>query len=94
VPGPDPEIPVDPSGRLVIDPDDPVLAALAPDVNLPPLQVHVAPVWVIRVVPDPSQLGQPDTGRPEHREDGRVAPLRERVPLARLLQLGKFYAGE
>jgi hypothetical protein len=42
------------------------------------------------VIADPGQLGQPDARRSEHREDGRVAALREHAALARLLPFGKF----
>jgi hypothetical protein len=82
VPRPGPEVPVDPTGGLVIDADDPVLAALPSHLDLLPLQVQVAAAGIIRVAADP---GQPYSRRPEHRKDRRVTALRERVGLARLL---------
>jgi hypothetical protein len=94
MPRPDPEVPVDPPGGLVIDPDRPVPAALPPHPDLPALQVQVAAPRVTGVVADPGQLGQPDTGRPEHRKDRRVASLCERTAPAHPVQFGKFYAGE
>src|SRR5450755_1468114 len=94
MPGTDAEVAVDPAGGLMIDPDRPVLAALPADINLPAVQVHVAAARVIPVVADPGQLSQPDARRPEHRHDRRIAPLSERAAPARLLQPGKFYAGE
>jgi hypothetical protein len=94
VPGAGPQVPVDRPGRRVVDAHDPVPAALAPDVDLALVQVQVAAAGVARVIADPGQLGQPDPGRPEHREDRRVPPLCERVAPARLIQLGKFCAGE
>jgi hypothetical protein len=60
VPGPDPEVAIDPAGRLTIDPHDPVLAALAPDIDLRRCGARVAPAGIIGVMADPGQLGQPD----------------------------------
>jgi len=86
MPGPGPEVPVQAPGGLVADLDDAVLAALAADGDLPLLQTDVTAPRVIGVVQDASQLGQPDAGRLEHRDDRGVAALRERPARARLLQ--------
>src|ERR1039457_969451 len=94
VPGADREVAVDPAGGFRIDPDRPVPAALAADMNLPAVQVQVAAVRITGVVADPGQLGQPDARPPEPRQDRRVAALRERAAPAGFLQFGKFYAGE
>src|ERR1035441_6406810 len=60
VPGPGAEIPVQAPGSLVADPDDPVLAALAADGDLPLPQVDVAAPRGTGVVPQPGQFGHPD----------------------------------
>jgi hypothetical protein len=86
MPCPDPQVPADAAGSLVVDLDDPILAALPPDLDLPGFQVQVGAVRVARVVADPGQLGEPDAGRPEHRDDRGVAALCERVTPAGLLQ--------
>src|ERR1039457_1235377 len=54
VPGAGTEVPVQAPGSLVTDPDDPVLAALAADRNLPLPQINVAAPWVTRVIPHAS----------------------------------------
>ena len=74
MPGPDPEVAIDPAGRLMIDPHDPVLAALAPDIDLRRCRARVAPAGIIGVIADPGQLGQPDPRRPEHGEDAARRP--------------------
>jgi hypothetical protein len=57
VPGTGTEVPVQAPGGLVADPDDPVLAALAADGDLPLLQVDVTAPRVTRVIPQAGQLG-------------------------------------
>jgi hypothetical protein len=54
VPGAGAQVPVQAPGGLVADPDDPVLAALAEDGDLPLPQVDVN-------APQAGQLGQPDS---------------------------------
>jgi hypothetical protein len=61
----------------VADLDDPGFAVLAPDGNLPLPQIQVTTLRVLRVVTDSGEFGQPDTGRPEHRDDRGVAALGE-----------------
>ena len=75
VPGPGADIPVQAPGGLVADPDDPVLAALAADGDLPLPQIDVTAPRVTGVVPQAGQLGQPDAGGPEHRDDRGIAAL-------------------
>jgi hypothetical protein len=62
VPGAGADVPVQAPGGLVADLDDPVLAALAADGDLPLPQVDVTAPRVTGVVPQASQLGQPDAG--------------------------------
>jgi hypothetical protein len=50
------------------------------------LQVKVAAGGVVRVAADPGQLGEPDAGRGEHRDDRGVAARGERPALAGLVQ--------
>ena len=80
-------------GRIA-DRDDPGLAALAEDLDLPPVQVQVTVRWVAGDVPDPGQLREPDAGRLEHGQDRGVTPVREAAALACSPQGGKFSAGE
>src|SRR5271169_944599 len=94
VPGAGPQVPVEAAGCLVADPDDAVLAALAADGDLPLPQVDVAAPRVTGVVADVGQLGQPDAGRLEHRDDRGVAALGEAAAGARVFQLGQLLAGE
>jgi hypothetical protein len=86
VPGPDAEVAVQGYGCLVADPDDPGLAGLAADGDLPLRQVDVATLRVVRVVADRCQFGEPDAGGPEHRDDGGVPALSEGPARAGLLQ--------
>ena len=76
------------------DPDHPRLTALAAHGDLPGTQIHIATAWIVRVVADPGQIPRTDPACGEHRDDRRIAPLTERPALARLLQRGKFFAGE
>src|SRR5271166_5901004 len=85
VPVPGPQVPVQAAGCLVADLDDAVLAALAADGDLPLPQVDVAAPRVAGVVAEAGQLGQPDAGRLEHRDDRGVTPLREAAAGARLV---------
>jgi hypothetical protein len=85
-PGASADVPVQAPGRLVADLDDPGLAALAADRDLPLPQIDVTAPRVIGVVQDAGQLGQPDAGRPEYRDERGVAALRERPACAGLLQ--------
>src|SRR5258708_29817239 len=85
VPGPDPEVAVEAAGSVIADPDDPGLAALAPDGDLTVPQVHVTAPWVFGVVADPGQFRHSDAGRLEHCDNGGVAALRGRAALAGLL---------
>src|SRR6516162_10175030 len=94
VPGPGPQVPVEAAGCLVADLDDAVLAALAADGDLPLPQVDVAAPRVTGVVADAGQLGQPDAGRLEYRDDRGVAALREGAARACLVQPGQLLAGE
>jgi hypothetical protein len=64
VPCPDPDVAVEGDGGLVADPDDPRLAALAPDGDLPLPQVNVTVLRIVRVVDDPGQFRQPDLPSP------------------------------
>jgi len=75
VPGPGPEVPVHSARGRVADRDDRGRAVLAPGGNLPLPQIQVTTVGVVRVVTDCGEFGQPDTGRPEHRDDRGVAAL-------------------
>lgn len=84
--GPGPQVVVDAAGGLMADLDDPRLAALAADPDLPVLQVNIAAQRVARVIADSGKLGQPDAGRPENRDDRVVPALGERPALAGLLQ--------
>src|ERR1700678_1279677 len=68
-----PRVPVEAAGCLVADLDDAVLAALAADGDFPMPQVDVAAPRVTGVVPQAGQLGQPDAGGPEYRDDRGVA---------------------
>ncbi len=77
MPGPGAEVPVQAPGGLVADPDDPVLAALAADGDLPLPQIDVTAPRVTGVIPQAGQLGQPDAGRPEHRDDRGITALGE-----------------
>jgi hypothetical protein len=86
VPGAGADVPVEGSGGLVPDPDDPLPPALAVDGDLPLHQVHVAAPEAARVVADPGQFPRPDPGGGQHRHDRRVTALDERPALARLLQ--------
>ena len=86
MPGPDPDIPAGPASSLVPNPDDPRLAVLTADPDLPLPQVKVAPSGIIRVIPDPGQLRHPDTSRPEHRDDRIIPALSKRPALAGPLQ--------
>jgi hypothetical protein len=61
-------------------------SALAADGDLPLPQIDVTAPRVIGVVQDASQLGQPDAGGPEHRDNRGVAALGEAAARARLLQ--------
>jgi hypothetical protein len=70
MPGAGAEVPVQAAGGLVADLDDAVLAALAADGDLPLPQVDVT-------APQAGQLGQPDAGRGEDRDDRGVAALGE-----------------
>ena len=70
VPGPGADVPVQAPGGLAADPDDPVLAALAADGDLPLPQVDVAALRVAGVVPQAGQLGQPDAGGPARSSPG------------------------
>ena len=83
MPGTGPQVPVQAAGCLVADPDDPGLAALAADGDLPLPQVDVAAPRVTGVMPEAGQLGQPDAGRLEDRDDRGVTPLREAAAGAR-----------
>ncbi len=56
VPGPGADVPVQGAGGLIADPDDPGLAALAVDGDLPVPQVRVTAPRVAWVVTDPGQL--------------------------------------
>jgi hypothetical protein len=73
VPGPGLQVAVEAAGRLMADLDRPGRTALAADPDLPAVQVKVAAGGVVGVVADPGQLGQPDAGRGEHRDDRGVA---------------------
>jgi len=86
VPGAGPEVAVQAAGSLVADLGGPGGAALAGDPDLPGLEVEVIAGGVIGVVPDRGHLGQPDAGRPEHRDDRGVATLREGAAAAGPLQ--------
>jgi len=70
VPGAGAQVPVQAAGGLVADADDPVLAALAADGELPLPQVDVTAAQA-------GQFGQPDAGRGEDRDDRGVAALGE-----------------
>ena len=94
MPGAGPQVPVQAAGCLVADPDDAGLAALAADGDLSPPQVNVAAPRVTGVVAEAGQLGRPDAGRLEHRDDRGVTPLREAAARARLVQPGQLPVGE
>ena len=81
------QVPVQAAGGLVADADDPVLAALAADGDLPLPQVEVTGSQA-------GQFGQPDAGRGEHRDDRGVAALGEAAARARLFQPGQLLGGE
>jgi hypothetical protein len=83
VPGAGAQVPVQAPRGPVADPDDPVLAALAADSDLPLPQVDVTALRVTGVVPQAGQFGQPDAGRGEHRDDRGIAALREAAARAR-----------
>jgi hypothetical protein len=89
-----PEVPVEGAGRRVADLDDALVAVLAADGDLPLPQVQIATLRIHRVVADPGELGQPDAGRLEHRDDRCIPPLQERTALASPLQFRKFNTGE
>src|SRR5262249_48704436 len=86
MPRPGPKVAVQRAGSLVTDLDNPRLAILPPDGDLPLPQIEIATLRIGGVVADPGEFGQPDTGRPEHRDDRRVAALGERPPLAGALE--------
>ena len=94
MPGAGADVPAQAPGGLLADPDDPVLAALAADGDLPLPQVDVAAPRVTGVIPQAGQLGQPDAGRPEHRDDRGVAALGEAAARAGMFQPGQLLAGE
>ena len=94
MPGAGPQVPVEAAGGLVADLDDAVLAALAADGDLPLPQVDVAAPRVTGVVAEAGQLGQPDAGRLEYRDDGGVAALCEGAARTGLVQPGQLVAGE
>ena len=88
VPRSHPDIPVQGPGAWIADLDDALLAVLATDDDLSLSQVQVATLRIHRVVSDRGELGQPDAGRLEHRDDRCVAALGERPALAGALQFG------
>jgi hypothetical protein len=94
VPGAGAQVPVQAEGGLVADLDDPGLAALAADGDLPLPQVDVAEPRVTGVVPQGGQLGQPDAGGPEYRDDRGIAALREAAAGTGVFQPGQLLAGE
>ena len=90
VPGAGPQVAVEAAGRLMADLDGPGRTALAADADLPAAQVKVIAGGVVGVVADPGQLGQlgqPDPGRGEHRDDRGVAALGEAAARTGLLEL-------
>jgi hypothetical protein len=94
VPGPGPQVPVQPARGLVAELHRPWPSALPLDPDLAGAEIDIAAVRVVRVAADPGQLGEPDARRQEHRDDRRVAPMCERVAPARSAQSRKFNAGE
>jgi hypothetical protein len=78
----------------VADLDDPVLAALAADGDLPLPQVDVAAPRVPGIVAETGQLGQPDAGRLKRRDDRGVTALGEAAACAGMFQPGQLLAGE
>jgi hypothetical protein len=87
MPGAGAEVPVQAAGGLVADLDDPVLAALAVDDELPLPQVEITAAQA-------DELGQPDAGRGEHGDDGGVAALGEAAARARPFQPRQLPGGE
>ena len=85
--GPYPDIPVQGAGCVMGDLDNPHLAALPADGDLPLPQVHIAGLQVVRVISDPGQLGGADAGDLEHGEDRGISPLVDAAALAGLRQL-------
>jgi hypothetical protein len=83
-----PQVPVKAPGGLEADRDDPGLAALAEDPDLPAMQVHVAALRVAGVIPDPGEFREPDADRPEHGQDRSIAPACEALALAYAAQGG------
>ena len=63
VPGADAKVAVEGAGSLVADLDDPRLAVLAPNSDLPLPQVQIATLRVVGVEADAREFGQPDAGR-------------------------------
>jgi hypothetical protein len=51
-----------------------------PAMLIPGLQVKVITGGVVRMVADPGQLGQPDAGRGEHRDDGGIPACANVLP--------------
>jgi hypothetical protein len=95
VPGPGAEVPVQAPGCQVADPDDPddpVLAGLAADGDLPPPQIAVTTPRVTGVIPQAGQLGQPDAGCPEHRDDRGITVLGEAAARTGMFQPGQLLA--
>jgi hypothetical protein len=88
------DVAVQAPGGLVADPDDPVLATLAADGDLPPPQIDVTAPRVTGVIPQAGQLGQPDAGRPEHRDDRGITALGEAAARTGMFQPGQLLAGE
>ena len=62
-PGADAKVAVEGAGSLVADLDDPRLAVLAPNSDLPLPQVQIATLRVVGVEADAREFGQPDAGR-------------------------------
>jgi hypothetical protein len=77
----------------VADPDDAVLAALAADGDLPLPQVDVTTARIPGVVPQAGQLGPPDAGRLEHRDDRGIATLGEAAARTGMVQPGQLLTG-
>jgi hypothetical protein len=73
VPGPGPQLPVQPPGRLMPDPHGPLPAALAPDPDLPRLQVHVT---TPRVTGADADRASSATRMPVARKTARTAASR------------------
>ena len=87
------EVPVQAPGGLVADPDDAVLAALAADGDLPLPQVDVTTARIPGVVLQAGQLGPPDAGRLEHRDDRGIATLGEAAARTGMVQPGQLLTG-